>query len=213
MVESPIQGTAWRPHYEPGTFRNRNYCAFNRNWMGKGVGYDRCLELVEELRPTDMLYAHKPQAFAYSAEDCRFMRANLAEREELFGKLLPWDNPNYGVDGWWVMCRPYEQHARAGGEIAFDVAITNHSTAARTAACRAVPPRAWGGPPLPPASGSDALGWAKAGIPPKADGRVRLSLNVPKGTGPGKYPIAVDVRYGPRVLPQLAVAIAVVDPG
>ena len=84
----------------------------NRNWLGRGRGYDRCLELVEKLQPTVLLYAHRDQPFAYSVGDCRFMRANLAQREKLFAELLPWDDPNYGVDGWWVMCRPYEMRVK-----------------------------------------------------------------------------------------------------
>jgi hypothetical protein len=190
-----------------------DYCAFNRNWMGKGAGYDRCLELVEKLNPTDLLYAHRGQSFAYSLEDCRFMRANLAEREKLFWEILPWDDPNYGVDGWWVMCRPYEQHVKAGADAAFDVVITNHSATRRLAACRAAPPRTWGGPPLPPASLADVSAWAKAELAPKSDGRVRISLSVPKGTKAGKYIIPVDVRYGAKVLPQFTVVMVMVDPG
>jgi hypothetical protein len=188
-----------------------DYCAFNRNWLGRGVGYDRCLELIEKLQPTDLLYAHRPQAFAYTVEDCRFMRANLQRRQKLFGEITPWDDPNYGVDGWWVMCRPWEQHVRAGGEAAFDVVVTNHSAVARTAACRAVPPSRWGLPALPPASLADASGWPKAEIPPKTDGRVHLTLAVPAGVPPGKYPVPVDLHYGSRVLPQFAVALVIVD--
>jgi len=90
-----------------------DYCAYNRNWLGPGVGYDRCLELVEKIKPTHLLYAHRGQLFAYTAEDCRFLRANPAERVKLFGEILPWDDPNYGIDGWWVMCRPWAQHVKA----------------------------------------------------------------------------------------------------
>ena len=190
-----------------------DYCPYNRNWLGQGFGYDRCLELVEKLKPTHLLWAHNARPFLFTPVDLGLMRADLAEREKMFGELLPWDHPNYGLDGWWVMCRPYEQHAKAGGEIAFDVVITNHSTVARSAACRAVPPRAWGGPPLPPASAAEDSRWVKAEIAPKTDGRVRVSVTVPKGTKPGRYPIPVDVRYGSRVLPQFAAMIAVVDPG
>ncbi len=66
---------------------------------------------------------------------------------------------------------------------------------------------------MPPASASGDSGWAKAEILPKTDGRLRLSLTVPRAAKPGKYPIPVDVRYGSRVLPQFTVAIAAVDPG
>lgn len=189
-----------------------DYCAYNRNFLGKGVGYDRCLELVEKLRPTHMLYAHKAQAFAYTAQDCRFMRDNLARREKLFGAILPWDNPNYGTDPWWVMCRPYELHVKAGGKAAWDMIVMNHSSAPRQAAGRAVPPRSWGGKALAPASMSDASDWPRTEIPARSEGRVRLALAVPAHAPPGQYVVPVDVRYGSMVLPQFTVVLIVIAP-
>jgi len=115
-----------------------DYCPYNRNWLGQGAGYDLCLELIEKLKPTHLLWAHDSRPFLFTPADLQLMRANLAEREKLFAELLPWDNPNYGLDGWWVMCRPYAQQAKPGGELAFDVVITNHSAVVRTAACRAI---------------------------------------------------------------------------
>jgi glyoxylase-like metal-dependent hydrolase (beta-lactamase superfamily II) len=189
-----------------------DYCAYNRNFLGKGVGYDRCLELVEKLQPTHMLYAHKAEAFVYTADDCRFIRDNLAQREKLFAAVMPWDNPNYGTDPWWVMCRPYELHAKAGGLAAWDVVVTNHSSAPRRAACRAVPPRGWGAEALAPASTADASDWPTAEIPAKSEGRVRLTLAVPAKVAPGRYVVPVDVRYGTMVLPQFTVVLIVIDP-
>ena len=189
-----------------------DYCAYNRNFLGKGVGYDRCLELVEKLKPTHMLYAHRGQAFAYTGQDCQFIRDNLARRQELFRAILPWDDPNYGTDPWWVMCRPYELHVKAGGKAVWDVVVMNHSAAPRRAACRAVPPRRWGGGVLAPASTADASDWPAAEIPAKSEGRVRLSLSTPAKAPPGRYAVPVDVRYGSMVLPQFAVVLIVIDP-
>lgn len=189
-----------------------DYCAFNRNFMGKRVGYDRCLELVEKLKPTHMFYAHRSEAFAYTPEDCRFMRARLAEREKPFAEVMPWDDPNYGLDPWWVMSRPYELHVKAGAEAVFDVILMNHSAVANKAACRANPPRAWGGKELPPASLADLAAWSKAEIPAKTEGRIQTKLPVPQGTEPGRYIIPVDLRYGPWTLPQFSALILIVDP-
>jgi glyoxylase-like metal-dependent hydrolase (beta-lactamase superfamily II) len=188
-----------------------DYCPYNRNWQGPGVGYDRCLALIERLQPTHLLYAHSPRPFLFTPADLRLMRGNLGERQGLFTALLPWDDPNYGLDGWWIMCRPYEVHAKAGGRAAFDVVVMNHSSAPRTAACRAVPPRAWGAPPLLPASLADGADWPKTEIPAKTEGRVHLDVVVPAGTSPGRYAVPVDVRYGPRLLPQFTVALVHVD--
>ena len=110
---------------------------------GRGVGFDRCIALIEKLRPTHIFNCHVNEAFDFTAEECRFMRANLAQREKLFGELVPWDHANYGMDEPWVRCHPYEQRAAAGGDVAVDVVITNHSAVPQTAACRVVLPRGW----------------------------------------------------------------------
>ena len=129
------------------------------------------------------------------------MRANLAEREQLFGQLFPWDHANYGIDEAWVRCHPYEQQAKPGGELKLSVVVTNHSSQVRKAACRAVLPRAWHG-------GTTA--WSRTEIPGKQDGQVRLSLSIPADAKPGRYVIPVDLHYHDRVLPQFTEAIVVV---
>lgn len=184
-----------------------DYCAQNRNWLGLGVGFDRCVALIEKLRPTHIFNCHVNRAFDFTPEQCRYMRANLAEREKVFGRLVPWDHANYGMDEAWVRCHPYEQRAEPGGKVSFDVVLTNHSAEPRPAACRAVLPRAWG---VDSSGNSRATDWARVTIPAKTDGRVQLSLSVPPDTKPDRYVIPVDLRYGDRSLPQFTEAIVVV---
>ena len=178
-----------------------DYCTSNRNWLGRGVGFDRCIALFEKLKPTHIFNCHVNVAFTFTAEECRFMRANLADREKLYGDLVPWDHANYGMDEPWVRCHPYEQEAAAGKKASFDVVVTNHSTGPRTAACRAVLPRAWG---------REATDWARTKIPAKTDGRVRLSFEVPRNAKPGRYIIPIDLRYGDLSLPQFTEGIVAV---
>ncbi len=178
-----------------------DYCAQNRCFLGKGVGFDRCLALLEELRPTHLFNPHVDVAFDFTPDECRQMRENLAEREELFGRLIAWDHPNYGTDASWVRCHPYEQQAAAGGRASLRVVVTNHSSAARKATCRAVLPRAWGG-------GTSA--WAAVEIPARREGEAELSFRVPEKAAAGRYVVPIDVVYGDRELPQFAEAIVVV---
>ena len=187
-----------------------DYCSSNRNWLGKGVGVDRCIALVEKLRPTHMFNCHVDVGFDFTPEQCRFMRANLAERETLYGQLVPWDHANYGMDEPWVRCHPYEQRAKAGAEAALRLVVTNHSPAARTARCRPVLPRAW--PDGTGGRGSRrAAPWAEATIAAKTEGAIPLSVRVPAGAKPGRYVVPIDLRYGPLDLPQITEAILVVD--
>lgn len=186
-----------------------DYCVYNRNWLGEGIGNDRCLALLQQLRPTHILHSHRSDAVEYDEEQLGLMRAGLAEREKLFGQLVPWDHANYGLDGLWVRCDPYEQAVESGTGISIDVVITNHSARQQSAACRAILPGGWDSgatdPRWPSDSGSGA--WANVAIPPKTDGRVRLAFTVPASTRPGRYVVPVDLRYGARALPQFSETI------
>ncbi len=184
-----------------------DYCAANRNWLGKGVGFDRCVALVERLEPTHMFNCHVDEAFDFTPEQCRFMRATLAEREALFGLLVPWDHANYGIDEPWTRCHPYEQTAKPGADAALRLVVTNHSAEPRVARSRPVPPRAWTG-----GRGSRrAAEWTQATVPAKAEGSVPCAVKVPQAARPGRYVIPLDLIYGSWDLPQFTEAILVVE--
>jgi glyoxylase-like metal-dependent hydrolase (beta-lactamase superfamily II) len=178
-----------------------DYCAGNRNWLGQGVGFDASIRLVQDLEPDVILNCHVDAAFDFTETECRTMRANLVERERLYGELLPWDHPNYGIDEAWVRCRPYEQRT-APGEIAqLQVAFTNHSEGGREAtACPALP-RAW----------HADLREKSTVVAPKQEGSVTFLLTVPADASPGRWVVPVDVTYDGRRLGQLCEAIIVVD--
>ncbi|MBM3890037.1 MAG: MBL fold metallo-hydrolase [Verrucomicrobia bacterium] len=178
-----------------------DYCAWNRCWLGRDVGFDRCVALLERLRPTHIFNCHVANAFEFAPDQYRFMRANLAEREKLFAELLPWDHPNHGLDEAWVRCHPYEQEVAPGSRANFRVVVTNHSEEPHRAECRAAPPRALSG---------RVTEWASVEIPKKSDGHVALEIAVPAGTPSGRYVIPVDVRYAGKDLPQFKEAILVV---
>lgn len=179
-----------------------DYCAQNRNFLGAGVGFDHCIALIDKLRPTHIFNCHVGKAFEFSADECRLMRDNLAERERLFGQLFPWDHANYGMDDSWIRCSPYEQKGVAGGEVKLDVAVMNHSAVPQTLACRAVLPRAWGG--------SGAAKWTRSEASPKTESQVRLTLKIPGGLAAGRYVVPIDIQYGDRDLPQFTEGIVVI---
>ena len=185
-----------------------DYCAQNRCWMGPGVGFDRCVALLDKLRPTQLFNPHVSSAFAFTAEQYASMRANLTEREKLYGELLPWDHPNYGLDESWIRCHPYEQRVVPGQPAAFDVVVTNHSAKPREASCRAA---LTGNEQLVVDASTDPQTMTNATIAAKSQGRIRLSVRAASDIPPGRYVVPVDVRYGSWVLPQFSEAILVVD--
>jgi len=188
-----------------------DYCAHNRNWLGPGVGFDYCLELTRRLKPTHIFNEHVDPAFDFTDAEIALMRANLAERERLFGELVPWDHANYGMDEPWCRCFPYEQKARAGEEAAFSVVVTNHSAQARQAAARPVLPAAWRGAVAQAPSAASSAGWTTTSVRPKCDGEIKLTVRVPRDARAGRYVVPVDFRYGAWDLPQFTEAIIAVE--
>jgi glyoxylase-like metal-dependent hydrolase (beta-lactamase superfamily II) len=183
-----------------------DYCAGNRNFLGEGVGFDACLALVQELTPDYILNCHVDVGFTFSDEVCALMRANLAERERLYGALLPWDHPNYGMDEHWVRCHPYEQHVAPGSTAQLDVVFTNHSNKVRETNCY----------PVLPVDCSNGQHWEhvppqRVRIPPKTEGHARFVFGVPPQTPPGRYVVPIDVVYQQRHLGQFREAILVIS--
>lgn len=178
-----------------------DYCALNRNWLGPGVGFNACFDLMEELKPTHLFNCHVNVAFNFTAEQYEAMRENLAEREKLFGELVAWDHANYGMDESWIRAFPYEQETEAGEEVTLEVVVTNHSTVSHETAVRPVVPTGWSGQPTD---------WQTLSVPAKTETPLTVGLKVPGGVQPGRYVLPIDVRYGDRLLPQFSEAIVVV---
>ncbi|MEJ5253619.1 MAG: MBL fold metallo-hydrolase, partial [Armatimonadota bacterium] len=75
-----------------------DYCAFNRNLLGEGVGYDFCIQLLEQIQPDMVFNCHVDEPFHPFPTHLRAWRETLAKRGALLKQLLPWQNPNKGVD-------------------------------------------------------------------------------------------------------------------
>lgn len=98
------------------------------------------------------------------------MRANLAARVQSYGRLLPWDHPNYGLDEQWVRCEPYEQQVSPGHTTTLTVVVTNHSAVAKTVHCQPIIPAAW-----PTSTPEQQLT-----IPAHSEGRLVFTVFIPQ---------------------------------
>ncbi|MHB9130316.1 MAG: MBL fold metallo-hydrolase [Armatimonadota bacterium] len=168
-----------------------DYSAQNRNFLGDGVGFDRCIALLQELKPDLIFNPHVDVAFDYTEEEYRTMRANLATRRHLFRDLFPWDDANYGIDEAWVYCYPYEQHVKSGAQVHIEAVVTNHSSFRRDITCQPMLPCAWNTTPSP----------VIATIPAKSVGRIALTFDVPADVT-GRIVIPLDVTTREFHLPQ-----------
>ncbi len=187
-----------------------DYCPGNRNLLGRGRGFDACVALVQALQPDLLLNCHVDDGFQFTEQQCLTMRANLEERMRLFHSLLPWDDPNYGLDEDWVRCYPYEQCAEPGEKVCLQVVFTNHSAEECLASCEVVLPEEW---EKLSSSGQDKPECQEAVIPPKAERGILLTFGVPRTAQPGRWVVPVDVTYQGRGLGQFREAILVIGDG
>jgi len=187
-----------------------DYCAGNRNLLGRGRGFDACIDLVQTLQPDLLLNCHVDEGFDFTEQQCLTMRSNLAERERLYRELLPWDDPNHGLDEEWVRCYPYEQCAEPGDTVCLQVVFTNHSDEACSASCEVIPPEEWQS--LPPAE-KGGPGCGEAMIPPRAERSILLTFSIPRAAQSGRWVVPVEVTYDGRRLGQFREAIVEVGAG
>lgn len=181
-----------------------DYCSGNRNLLGADVGYEKCLRLIQKLKPTHIFNCHVDPAFDFNDAEIAFMLDTLAEREKCYTELFPWDHANYGMDEHWVRCDPYEQEVAPGGTAQLRVEITNHSDEPRTATAQPILPASWGMEIAP----------AETTILPRAAGGFGFSIPIPQHcAASGRIVIPVDITYNARPLGQFREAIFVLTGG
>ena len=177
-----------------------DYCAANRNFLGAGKGLRRCLEIWRELKPDHILNQHQERAFAFADEHLAAMEAMLVGRERLLREMLPWEDPNFGLDEGWVRTDPFAQEAWPAGAVAVDVQLTNHGPEWVEASVEPVLPEGW--------QWDRGRSTAQVRVPPRSDGVARVWLS--PGAAPGRYVIPFRVTWGGRYLGQFRHAIVTV---
>lgn len=163
-----------------------DYCLQNRNFLRDGAGYFRCLDLVERLpQGCLILNQHVDPAFQFGSDQVSRMRDTLRQRLPLLAELLPFDDPNYGLDEGWAVIHPYAVHARPGDTVPLEFRVTNHSPQARRLRASVRAPAGWAAATAEPVS-----------VPPHADGALAIQLQVPAGVAPGLRVIVADLMWG-----------------
>ena len=181
-----------------------DYCSGNRNLLGEDVGYEKCLRLIQQLKPTHVFNCHVDPAFDFTDAEIQCMLDTLAEREKCYTALFPWDHANYGMDEHWVRCYPYEQEVTSGETATLRVEITNHSLEPRTAIAQPILPPSWNVEITP----------SKTTIPSKTDGHIDFSIPIPQDCeASGRIVVPVDITYNARPLGHFREAIFVLTGG
>jgi len=187
-----------------------DHCCGNRNFLGRGKGFRRCIEIWRAHRPDYILNEHQDRAFSFTEEELDYMDAMLAERERLFAEMLPWAHPNFGTDEHWVRSYPYEQEAGRGNPFFIEVRFTNHGAEDVLAAAEPVLPEGW--------SWERQRSSAVVRVPAHSDGSTdpfstnpdkaaRIWILAPEDAAQGRYVIPFRVTWGDRYLGQFRHAI------
>jgi hypothetical protein len=122
-----------------------------------------------------------PHVFRFSKKELTFLETRYAERTRILRELLPWDDPNYGIDERWATFYPYGTTLRPGETREVEVRIINHSPVKRKFT---VTPRVRRGVLIL----SDAKSITLA---TRGEGAVKVKIRAPNK--PGVYVITGDV--------------------
>jgi hypothetical protein len=161
-----------------------DYCLLNRNLIHESMGYLYCLDVLRKIPPQTLITnQHVVQPFRFSAAQLDHMTAMLVKRKALLAELLPWDEPNYGIDERWIRFYPYGQKVRPGQAVRVSLKVFNHSD---------VPHKLRTKLNLP-AGFEAARANASTTVPPRTERHVDFVLQVGASVNPGTYVITADV--------------------
>lgn len=168
-----------------------DYCIQNRNFLHENSGFLRCLDLIARLQPTHMFNCHVDSAFTFSPEDCQAIGQRLRQRRDLLQAMLPWRDPHFGMDEFWIRCDPYEQTVLPGEKAKFDVVVFNHLAETLEVRLRLVPPTDWTGNSLPGAI-KTWKSWPQLMVPGRQEQKFAAEIAVPKSASPGRFVATID---------------------
>jgi len=179
-----------------------DYCLQNRNLMQESMGYFYCLNLLRKIPAgTLLINQHVVEPFSFSARGLDHMTATLTRRKALLAELLPWDEPNYGIDERWVRFGPYGSKVRPGRKVQVSLKTFNHSSNSRTYTFALNLPAGFDA--MPPT--------ASVTILPRTEKQVDFNLVIDTSVDPGTYVITADVQQEQWNLPRWTEAIIEVE--
>ena len=175
-----------------------DYCSYNRNFIGKDgeiAGYKRCLKLLLQLKPDLLCAAHwgpKPVSQEYLQKTLDL----LEEREKMLTQLLPWDDPNFGLDPYWIRAYPYRQSVFPGQTVTLEARIYNHSDSSREASAELRAPLGW-----------QVENAESATIPAHSEGKIRLTALAPQSPPIRRQILGLAIHFDQYNLGEFAEAI------
>ena len=172
-----------------------NYTPSKRNFLGNGRVHRKCIEVLKEANLSHILHAHFDFTWKFTRDQLDYMDNILADQEEIYKKLLPWEDPNFGTDFWWIRAYPYEQDIFQGDTGTVEVHITNHAQSSSQVEVEPVLLNGW--------TWMNILGNQSTVIGPRKEGRTRLIFSVPENECLGLHVISIRITWNGRYLGQI----------
>ncbi|MCJ7738180.1 MAG: MBL fold metallo-hydrolase, partial [Anaerolineae bacterium] len=186
-----------------------DYCCGNRNFLGAGRGFRRCIEIWRQVQPEFILNQHQEEAFIFDQRILDYLDTMLEERERLFAAMLPWAHPDFGTDEHWVRIYPYEQTVQPESALTIDVRFTNHGPQA-AAAIEPVLPDGWVWDRARSRSAINAparTDGLTAPFGPRPDRAARAQIELPADAQPGQYIVPFRITWAGHYLGQIRHAV------
>jgi len=160
-----------------------DYCLLNRNLLSPGRGLLYCLKILEQMPDCLLVNQHVDPLFRFSPAQLKQLSSSLTERIHLISELVPWGNPNFGIDEQWFRLSPYVQKVKSGQPFQIEATVLNHSPLAQPFQIQLHPPPGW--PALRP---------FEIGVAPDQERTHPATLTAPSGIT-GIQVITASVRF------------------
>jgi glyoxylase-like metal-dependent hydrolase (beta-lactamase superfamily II) len=174
----------------------QNYNSRNYIPLEPDGGIERCVSVLREARPDYLATGHWG---VWEVNDADFdeMEQRVWELRSRLANLMPWDDPNFGMDENWVSVYPYLREIEPGKIARLQVRIRNHSAGATRLELELT---------LPEGLSSRECG-KRITIRPKESARVVFKVKASKSIQARRHLITVNVIRDGRNLGQLCEAI------
>ena len=177
-----------------------DYCLLNRNLMQKDTGYFLCMNKLRQISGDYWLInEHIPHIFRFSDVELGYLEHRYSQRHEIISELVPWDDPNYGIDEQWAFFYPYGAEMSGGSRREFEVRLTNHSPV----------PREFQITPRGKQGVIAKSGTIRLELPARATGKVKFEVQAPRKAG--TYLVTADVVSGEMRFENWIEAMIIVD--
>ena len=179
-----------------------DYCLLNRHLLHPSTGHFRCLDTIEAMEGDFWLVnQHIEEVFRYDGEQLSTMRAVLEEKKQAISELVPWEDPNFGVDEQWSRFYPYGMQMERGSESDLYAVVLNHLPEAETFLIRPRVPMGWKCVPA----------HAELHVEARQEGRVRFQVTASPDAA-GLHVVTGDVSFREHDLKEWIEAMVVVRP-